>query len=261
MKITVIITVFNGAKYLERAIKSFLDQAYQNKELIIIDGKSTDGTHQIITNYQKNYPELIFWLQEKDQGISNARNIAVKKASGDVVGFLGSDDILHQDFFQKMFYYYQINSNFDVMHFDYYAIGLDKAGFRKSSNIDFTKRNLIKHSPIASGESFYYKREIFEQFSFNEKNKYTMDYEFNLALLSAKDKKYLFYGIAIPAVFNMSDGTNVSSTLCLKQRVQTVALQFKYSSCPKEKLKIFLRRPKFILKNWQKIRKSYLEIL
>ena len=53
MIISVILAVLNGEKYLDRSIKSFLEQDYQDKELIIIDGKSTDNSHSIIENYQK----------------------------------------------------------------------------------------------------------------------------------------------------------------------------------------------------------------
>ena len=103
MKISVIITVFNGAKYIASAIESFLAQSYENKELVIVDGISTDGTHEIISDYEKRFPQTIKWIQEKDSGISNARNIALKYVSGDVVGFLGCDDFFHKNFFAEFF--------------------------------------------------------------------------------------------------------------------------------------------------------------
>lgn len=256
MKISLIIAVFNGDRYLRSAIESFLDQDYADKELIIIDGKSTDTSHQIIDQYQLQNPDLIFWIKEKDSGISEARNIALRHIKGDIVGFLGADDILHKNFFNEMAYYARINPHFDVMYFDGYVISKSSSHFRRSADINFTVRNLIKHCPISSGECFYYKKHVFERFSFNDKNRYCMDYELNMALLTSKDHKYSFYGVAIPAVFNTSDGNNVSSFLSIKQRAETAVVQLKYANNWFKKLKIILRRPKFILKNWQEIIKT-----
>ena len=246
MKISVILAVLNGEKYLDRSIKSFLEQDYQEKELIIIDGKSIDGSHQIIANYQKQNPNLIKWIKEVDKGISNARNIAIKQSSGDVIGFLGVDDILHKDFFSQIKYYHFINSKYDAIYFDGYQISNHLSNYNKASEIPFTFRNLCKKPPIASGECFYYKKYIFDEFLFNENNKHTMDYEFSVALACANKS---FFGIAIPAVFNISDGNNISATMKQKQRLETIAIQFKYAKNLSTKFRVFLYRPKLILKN------------
>ena len=253
MKISLILAVFNGEKYLDRSITSFLEQDYQNKELIIIDNKSTDHSHVIIKKYQAKHSKLIKWIKKNDTGISHARNIAVKEATGDVIGFLGVDDVLHKDFFSKLAYYHSIHTRYDVMYFDGYAISNSSSYYRKAADIVFTFRNLVKNPPIASGECFYYKKEIFDEFSFNENNKHTMDYEFNVALV-AKNKS--FFGIAAPAVFNISDGNNISAQMKKAQRLETIAIQLKYAKNFSTKLKIMLRRWKFIIKNLLSIIKT-----
>ncbi len=233
MKISVIITAFNVEKYIKRAIESFLDQIHENKELIIIDDISTDKTHEIIKFYQEKFPEYIKWIKEKDRGISHARNIALKHVTGDLVGFLGADDFLHKDFFKEMQYYLEMNPNFDVIYFNNYSIGRGRNSFDASALVPISKRNLIKKCPIGSGESFYYRREIFNKFWFNEQNKYCMDYELNMALVTAK---YSFYPVNITAVFNVNTGENISSANALKQRLETINVQLKYAGCFMEKL-------------------------
>ncbi|MBU6140116.1 MAG: glycosyltransferase [Proteobacteria bacterium] len=250
MKISVIITVFNGAKYLACAIESFLAQSYENKELVIVDGISTDGTHEIISAYQKKFPQTIKWIQEKDSGISNARNIALKHVTGDVIGFLGCDDFFHKNFFEEFFYYAALNPNFDVAYFNSYCIGFSNS-FLSSATISITRRNLIKHCPIGSGESFYYRKKIFEEHKFNEKNLYSMDYELNMALASTKN--YHFFPINIAAVFNQNIGTNQSSTNSIKQRLETVFVQLKYSKNLKEKIHVLWRAKKLLLKNFSSL--------
>lgn len=247
MKISVIISSFNIAQHIATAIDSFLDQQYSNKELLIIDDISTDGTHAIINNYASKFPDLIKWIREKDNGISNARNIALKHATGDVIGFLGADDILHKNFFEEFAYYAKINPKFDVAYFNGYCVGFSNS-FSYSSSIKFTKRNLIKHCPLASGECFYYKRKIFESHKFNEKNRYSMDYEFNMDLLSS-GKKYLFFPINITAVFNQDIGVNHSSANSIKQRLETIFVQLKYAKNSIEVIRILWRAKKLILRN------------
>ena len=253
MKISVILAVLNGEKYLDCSITSFLEQDYQNKELIIIDGKSTDNSHSIITKYQKQYPDLIKWIQKNDTGISNARNIAIQHSTGDIIGFLGADDILHKGFFSQIKYYHSINPKYDVMYFDGYIISKSLSHYRPSSSTCCTFKNLCKNPPIASGECFYYQKHILNEFKFNENNKYTMDYEFNVVLALAKKS---FFGVAIPAVFNISDGSNNSERMKYTMRLESIAIQLKYSKGFLAKLRIFLYRPKLIVKNWLSIIKT-----
>jgi hypothetical protein len=88
--ITVITAVYNGAKTLERCLRSVISQNYDNIEYIIIDGGSTDGTLDIIRQYE---PAIDYWLSEPDRGIYDAWNKGVQVAMGDWVAFLGADDM------------------------------------------------------------------------------------------------------------------------------------------------------------------------
>lgn len=248
MKISLIITVLNAESCLRKAVDSFLAQEYADKELIILDGKSQDGSHKIIAEYQKKFPHLIKWINQPDSGISQARNIALKHVTGDLVGFLGADDFLHKDFYTQMAYYVDVNPDFDVMYFNSYTVGNNSA-FDNSAQIMMTKRNLIKLCPIGSGESFYYRRAVFDAIKFNEKNRYSMDYELNMALICSG--KYRFFPVNIAAVFNGSYGESISFFNSIKQRLETVAVQLKYANNFKEKINILYRKKKLILKNFR----------
>ena len=89
--ISVIVAVYNGAKTLQHCIDSVSNQTYLNKELIIIDGCSTDGTIDILMT---NNDKIAYWKSEPDNGIYHAWNKALGHASGDWICFLGSDDYL-----------------------------------------------------------------------------------------------------------------------------------------------------------------------
>jgi glycosyltransferase involved in cell wall biosynthesis len=91
MRITVITPSFNQAEYLETTIQSVISQNYVELDYIVIDGGSTDGSVDIIKRYEQH---LSFWVSEKDKGQSEALNKGLKKATGDVITWINSDDIL-----------------------------------------------------------------------------------------------------------------------------------------------------------------------
>jgi glycosyltransferase involved in cell wall biosynthesis len=90
MRISIITVVFNNAPHISDAIKSVLTQDYPFIEYVIIDGGSTDGTLDVIEKYRE---QISIFLSEKDQGIYDAFNKGIRLASGEVVGFLHSDDL------------------------------------------------------------------------------------------------------------------------------------------------------------------------
>ncbi|MEM2571349.1 MAG: glycosyltransferase [Thermoproteota archaeon] len=90
MKVSVIITTYNSARYIERCIKSVLSQGYDDLEVIVVDGGSTDGTIDIVNKYQSD--GLNCYVTPGHVHVT--RNLGIEKANGDIVIFLDSDDEL-----------------------------------------------------------------------------------------------------------------------------------------------------------------------
>lgn len=107
-RITIITPNLNQVRYLEQTIDSVLSQGFSNLEYIIIDGGSTDGSVDIIKKYKKH---LAYWVSEPDNGQSQAINKGVKRASGEIINWLNSDDYLEDG---ALTYIADIFSNPDV---------------------------------------------------------------------------------------------------------------------------------------------------
>jgi glycosyltransferase involved in cell wall biosynthesis len=95
-KITIVTPVFNQVRYIERTIKSIVDQNYPNLEYIIVDGGSTDGTLEIINNYSKKITKII---SEPDKGMYYALEKGLNCSSGEIMAWLNADDLYHYNSF------------------------------------------------------------------------------------------------------------------------------------------------------------------
>lgn len=112
IKITIITVVYNGIKNIENTLLSIINQQYDNIELIVIDGGSTDGTQEIIKKYNKN---IAYWVSEPDKGIYDAMNKGIQAATGEWINFMNSGDSFYSEKVLSNFNFSQLNE-FDVVY-------------------------------------------------------------------------------------------------------------------------------------------------
>ncbi len=92
-KITIITPVYNQVKFIEKAVRSVVDQNYPNLEYIIVDGGSTDGTMEVINKYSDKITRII---SEPDKGMYDALNKGFQLSTGEIMAYLNSDDMYHK---------------------------------------------------------------------------------------------------------------------------------------------------------------------
>lgn len=99
-KLSIIIPNYNYGNFIEETICSVINQNYENLEIIVIDGGSTDNSVDIIKKYQQ---KITYWISEKDEGQADAINKGLQVATGDYVAYLNSDDTYLPDAFNEIF--------------------------------------------------------------------------------------------------------------------------------------------------------------
>lgn len=203
MKISLITVCYNSEKTIKDTLDSVFYQTYDNYEYIIVDGKSTDKTLEILKNYEKKFKGKLKYISEKDKGLYDAMNKGISLSTGDVIAILNSDDILaNKNVFQNIINNY--NEDTDVLYADLLYC-----------NFDFTK---IERKYI-SGENksltfcpahptMYIRKEIYKKIGkYNLDFKIDADYDFMIRLNKARCKfKYLPEYIILMRVGGTSNG-------------------------------------------------------
>ncbi|MDO4190908.1 MAG: glycosyltransferase, partial [Bacteroidales bacterium] len=108
--VSIITVCFNAEKTIEQTIQSVINQTYSNIEYIIIDGKSTDSTLNIVSKYKDNIATII---SEPDNGIYDAMNKGIKLSSGELIGIINADDWYEKDAVKIMVNKYLSTENKD----------------------------------------------------------------------------------------------------------------------------------------------------
>lgn len=181
--VSIIMAVYNGGNYTEQAISSVISQSYSNIEFIIIDGKSTDGTVDVI---EKHSDKISYWISESDNGIYEAWNKGLKIAKGEWIAFIGSDDILYSDAIQNYVTYIQKNysSEFEYISSEIELVTNDLKLKRIKGRA--WKWNTFKKFMNTAHVGSLHSKKIFEKYGMYDINyKIAADYEM---LLRSKEK-------------------------------------------------------------------------
>ena len=187
-RISIVTISFNQSRYLRQAIESILNQNYSNLEYIIVDPGSTDGSRKIIEEYQDRISKIIY---KADSGPAEGLNNGFAEATGEIYGYLNSDDIIYPGVLKKVNRIFSKKLNIDVISAYGDVINenneIQKKIFSKKMNF---KQYLYGNCTIVQPSSFF-KSSIFKRVGgFNKNNNIAWDGELmmDLFLKGAKFK-------------------------------------------------------------------------
>lgn len=218
LKISIITVCYNSEKFLEGAIQSVLSQTYKNIEYIVVDGNSVDGTKSIIENYRD---KISIYISEPDNGIYDAMNKGIKLATGDIVGFLNSDDFYSsKDSISKAINVFNEN-NVDCVYANInYVNAINSEKIVRFWVSGRYIKNSFSKGWHPAHPTFWVKRKIYEKYGgFNLRFKLAADFELMLRFLE-KYRISNFY-LNLPLIhMRLGGATSGSFKNVLKQNVE-----------------------------------------
>lgn len=189
MKVSIITASFNNAKTIEDTIKSVASQTYQDIEYIIVDNCSTDETAEIVERYSAHISKFIC---ESDKGIYDAFNKGIAHASGEIIGFLNSDDILFSnEIIAEVAKTFQAQ-NCDGVYGDLLYVNSENTSkvSRTWKSSEFSSK-LLKKGWMPPHPTLYLKKTVYEKHgNFRTDLKISSDYDFCLRIFSQADLKF-----------------------------------------------------------------------
>lgn len=222
MKISIIVATYNDKEHLSQTLDSILNQDYADYECIVIDGKSKDGTLEMLTKYEKLFNEKnhsFIWKSEHDKGIYDAINKGIMLASGELIGVLY--DLYANDFALSKIAEIVTKENTDGVHGDLeYRTGNKIVRFWKMG------QGRICEGWIAGHPTLYLKKEVYVKYGLYKTDYICSgDYEFQVRVFGNKEVKLSYIPEVLVHMFYGGKSSNSLSAYLLSLKEGNRALK------------------------------------
>lgn len=232
MKVSIITATYNSSSTVQSSIESVIQQNHPNVEHLIIDGASSDSTVEIVKHFQKKHPQIVLH-SDPDKGIYDALNKGVKLASGDIIGFLHSDDFFADS--QTLSKVMQVlnDDKIDGVFGDLKYVNAEEPTkvIRYWKSKPFSP-HLVKRGWMPAHPTLFLKREVYEKHGqFDLNLKIAADYDFMLRIL--KDNELNFeYLPEIITHMRVGGASNAVGNIKQKMKEDLIALRKNKISLP-----------------------------
>lgn len=178
--VSIVTPSFQQAAYLRRCVESVLAQDYRSIEYSVFDGGSTDDSVEIL----KSYAGRLSWKSGADGGQAAAVNAGLRRARGEIVGFLNSDDWLHPNAVSSAVAAFAMNPEVDVVYGEAVMVDENGAPLRRFPTQQFDRDVLVEHCFISQPAAFW-RRSLHDRFGyFSTEFDHTLDYEFWIRVMN-----------------------------------------------------------------------------
>lgn len=186
--ISIVIPTFNSEATILKTLASILKQTFQDYEVIIVDGVSTDRTLELVKTFNDSRIRI---FSEKDSGIYDAMNKGIELAKGQWLYFLGSDDLLYNEYVLEKVFSEIRESQYKIIYGDVKIVG--NAGWALDGQLyngPFTLKDILIRN--ICHQAIFFRKEVFSELGYYNINyKICADYDFNLKCFSIYDFKYI----------------------------------------------------------------------
>lgn len=182
-KISIVTPSYNQGEFIEETILSVLNQGYPNLEYIVIDGGSTDNTLAILEKYKDS---LAYWVSEKDGGQGNAINKGFRKATGDIYGWINSDDYYLPHTFEALAKAYS-PASYQFYYGD--SLDLDENKVLSYTDANYVIDDFLRFGGLIASHSAFWDSRIHQEIW--EEMKCNVDGELWIRMLKGTRKKYI----------------------------------------------------------------------
>lgn len=186
LKVSIVTISFNQVEFVGRTIQSVLNQDYPNIEYIVMDPGSTDGSRDVIKGYESNIAHIVF---EPDEGPADGLNKGFSIATGEIFGFLNSDDILYPGAVSAAVRFFSNHPKIDVVSGHAKVIGPDDRVLRRAYSDRMSVFRFVYSSVALIQPSTFFRRSAFNRTKgFNISNRAIWDGElfFDMAKANCK---------------------------------------------------------------------------
>lgn len=249
MKLSIITVCFNTENTIEKTIKSILKQTFTEFEWVVVDGKSTDGTNEIIKKYIPKLEQKgikINYSSERDNGIYDAMNKGAQRATGEYLTYMNADDLYYKNNSIERVITILENTSADIVYGDTCFIKPNGQYIEKAKSIE----TIIYHLPFCPQAAFV-KSELQRQIKFDTQFRISADYDFFLRVYLQGNQFQRVEQVVAYFTFG-----GVSNENLIKTYKEDVAVKVKNGLERKNSIVRKIKYMKFILVNKRRNRES-----
>ncbi len=224
MKFSIVTPSFNQGKFIQATIESVLSQKEVSLEYFILDGGSQDNTLALIERFA---PQLSYWESQPDKGQTNAINKGFARSTGDILGWLNSDDVFTPGALGRVAAAFEANPQADVIYGDSSYMTKDGVVFRTKKARPFSIEYLRKRDFLYQPSTFFRKRTYDATGPLDERYQSCMDYEYWLHM-AEKGAKFVYIGSILSQMRFHEDAKSVSAILLSLDEEKTLKLEYGY---------------------------------
>jgi glycosyltransferase involved in cell wall biosynthesis len=200
-KVSVVMSVYNGEKYLREAVESILTQTFDDFEFLIVDDCSTDASPGILNDYQQRDKRIKVIKNGRNIGLTRSLNKAIKQSSGDYIARLDADDISLPQRLEKQYLFLTRNPLYSIVGTRTCLIDSDGRFIKKQRRPIFFRsinKIMLKRNCLAHGTVMINRKDLISVGNYNKKIPFAQDYELWLRFVRSNKKifvlnDYLYY--------------------------------------------------------------------